>query len=230
MKAQLLGILRISRDAVRVFRDGRGFQHAAAISYFAVLSLLPFLVLLVAAFGFVVAFLSPRYGSEQPILEMITRALQDLAPFLAAEVTERLRAVIHARDALGVVGLVFLLGTASLVFEAIETAVREILRSPRTRHALVARVLFLALFAGVSLLLSVVGALLAVVRSWLAHSDDASLLAWVGRYRFVDWPVSVGLLASLFAAVVGHVSRSHRAWRPVLAGAGVFLGLFALSR
>jgi membrane protein len=95
---------------------------------------------------------------------------------------------------------------------------------------LLARLLFLALFAGISLLLAVVGALVAVVRSWLAISDDASIVALVGRYRFLDWAVSVALLASLFVAIVSHVSQQHRVRAPLLAGTLVFLGLFALSR
>jgi len=223
-------LLDPARRTFQVFTDGRGFQHSAAISYFAVLSLLPFLVLLVAAFGFVVTFLSPSSGSEEPLLEVNSRALQDLAPFLVERITTRLRSVIQARDALGLVGLVVLLCAASLVFEAIETATREILGSPRTRPRLLSRLLFLALFTGVFLGVAVVGVLLAIVRSWLAISDDATIAALVTRYRFLDWALSVAFLTSLFVGIVAHVSRRHRSIGPLLAGAAVFLGLFALSR
>jgi YihY family inner membrane protein len=230
MRVLLRRTFATTRRALQVFSEARGFQHAAAISYFAVLSLLPFLILLVATFGFVATFLGSRSGSEESLLEMIARALQDLAPFLVDQVTARLRSVIQARDALGLVGVVVLLVTASLVFEAIETAAREILRAPRTRHVLLARALFLALFAGVSLLVAIAGVLLALVRSWLAVSDDASLVTLVARYRFLDWAVSVGLLASLFVGIVAYVSREHRARWPLAGGALVFLALFALSR
>lgn len=225
----LLAFARTARGVLREFAQRRGFQHAAAISYFALLSIIPFFVLLVAGFGFVIQWIGPRYGSEAELVEIVTRAVRDIAPFLADEVAARLQAIIHARDAIGVVGAVFMFLAASLVFEAIETALKEVFGRSKS-HFLVSRVIFFVFFAGLAVLILVLYMGLAIGSSWVSALGDESLAALVHRYRFLDELVSLSIVVGGFAIVVSYFAQRRIRLQALAYGSLLFYALFQASR
>jgi YihY family inner membrane protein len=218
------------RTLASLLSERHGFQHAAAIAYFATLSTVPFCVLLAAGFGFLVHALGPRYGSEERFLELMVRALHDLAPFLADEVATRLRAVVEARQAIGLVGGGVLFLSAGLVFEALGAALRELFGVPKPRHFLLSHLVFFVFLAGVAALGGALYLALVVADWWLAARGDPGLLALLAGYRVLDWGVSFLVVGGGFAAVVAWFSRTRLRPLAVLAGAGMFFALFEASR
>lgn len=213
----------------RSFRVHRGFQNAGAISYFAILSSIPFLVLLLAAFGFVVHLLGPRYGSEEHVIGLLVRTVHDMAPFVASDVETRLRSIVQAREAIGIVGGVFLFLGSSMVFGAAESALQDIFGSRRT-HLLVSRLFFFLFFAGMAVLLVGLHILVVIVGSWTHALDEDTLLGIIGRYPPLDWLFSFVVLGGGFAVVVAYFARRRIRPFALLAGASLFYALFALSR
>lgn len=227
--AGLAWIARGLRTWFEEFMRHRGFQHAAAMSYFAVLSFVPLLVLLVAAFGFIVHLLGPQFGSEERILRVIYRAADDLAPFAGEIVRERLRHLVEAREAIGVVGGAFLLVGASLVFGATETALKEVFER-KPQRLLLSRALFFVFTGALALLLIALHVLRVIVGSWIEAVGDRSILDMIHAWPAVDWIVSFLILGGGFVVMV--VYFGHRQLKPLalFGGAALFYGLFSLSR
>ncbi len=117
---------RLLVRAVRRFGTDDGMIRAAALSYTTLLSLVPFLAVffaLLSAFG--------RFIRTEARLEAFL--LAHLLPSSASAATEYLTRFTRNTAAIGVIGFVFLLLTALLMLNAIETAFRHIYRLPEGR-------------------------------------------------------------------------------------------------
>jgi len=211
------------------FLRHRGLQHAAAMSYFALLSFVPLLILLVAAFGFVVHLLGPQFGSEERVLALIYRAADDVAPFAGEVVRERLKHLVEARETIGVVGAGFLFLGASLVFGATETALKEIFER-KPQRLLLSRALFFVFLAALAFVLITLHLIRTVLGSWVKAVGDRPILDLIHAWPALDWIVSFLILGGGFVVMV--VYFGHRRLRPLalLGGAALFYGLFTLSR
>lgn len=211
------------------FLRHRGFQHAAAMSYFAVLSFVPLLILLVAAFGFLVHLLGPRFGSEDQILRVIYRAADDVAPFAGDVVRERLRSLVEARETIGLLGGTFLFIGASLVFGATETALKEVFER-KPQRLLLSRALFFVFLAALALLLISLHVLRVLVGSWITAVGDRSILEMVHAWPALDWVVSFVILGGGFVVMVVYFGHRRLKALALFGGAALFYGLFSLSR
>jgi membrane protein len=98
------------RDAVRYFYDHDGFFLAAGLSFYVVVCMVPFVLLLVAGGAFLV--------SDETILRQVLDRLAGLLPVYQAEMEEMLRDVVAARGVTSVVGTLILLFFASQLFAA----------------------------------------------------------------------------------------------------------------
>jgi YihY family inner membrane protein len=211
------------------FLRHHGLQHAAAMSYFAILSFVPLLILLVAAFGFIVHLLGPQFGSEDRVLALIYRAADDVAPFAGEVVRERLRNLVEARQAIGAVGGTFLFIGASLVFGATETALKEIFER-KPQRLLLSRALFFVFLAALALVLITLHLIRVFVGSWVEAVGDRPLLELIHAWPALDWIVSFLILGGGFVVMV--VYFGHRRLTPwaLFGGAALFYALFTLSR
>ena len=101
-------------------RDGC-FNHAAAISYFGLLSVAPFLSLLASALGYLL-------GSSEEGLEAAMERFNTLVPELGPQVTAAAGTVIAHSGTIGLASLAVTLWVASFVFISIQIAVGQIFR------------------------------------------------------------------------------------------------------
>lgn len=211
------------------FLRHRGFQHAAAMSYFAALSFIPMLVLLVAGFGFVVHLLGPEFGSEERILRVIYRAVDDIAPFAQDIVHMRLRSLVQAREAIGMVGGAFLFLGSSLVFGATETALKEIFER-KPKKLLLSRLLFFLFLAAVGTLLISLHVLRVIIGSWIEAIGEHSILEALTAWPALDWLVSFLILGGGFVIMVVYFGHRRLKAQALFGGAALFYALFSLSR
>jgi len=114
--------------AASKFNGDGCFNHAAAISYFALLSVAPFLSLLASALGYLL-------GSSQEGVEAAMERFNTLVPELGPQVTAAAGTVIAHRGTIGLASLAVTLWVASFVFISIQIAVGQIFRQPRVQRS-----------------------------------------------------------------------------------------------
>lgn len=156
-------------------------MYAGALAFYAVLSLIPLIVLFASVFGF---FMSS--GSAPDIdasLSDVVRQLRKVIPYLQPSLADDLRVIVENRNKFGLVGFVALLWAASEVFRGVEFATARIFarlddhheapdhRKTAVRSVFMTRLLFGAV-ASVAVIfffvLRLLGSLLANVRSKLS--------------------------------------------------------------
>lgn len=219
--------LSILASALEGFSDARAAHAAAALSYYALLSLFPLILVLVAG-G------SQFLASEQVYLR-VTRLFQQTLPVSPEVIDDNLRQVLELRGTVGLLGLLALLWPASSVFTHLAHNVSLAWPPAARRNSLQRQLAGLAAVAGLSLLfvLSLVldGAAKTLHLFDLPPSSAfdlqkalAGLLSWlvlfVSFFALYRWiPASpAGWGATLLAALVASAG-----WKLASAGFAWFL-------
>jgi membrane protein len=165
------------RSLVDVLAD-KGFTHAAAIAYYAVVSLFPLFLLLISAVGF---FLKGDF--QQQVLALGSQYLPDSS---LKFVRENIIAVVESRDSLTLFGLLGLVWSASLMFDAINEAVNAAWGVTHPERFLVSKLKSITM----------VFALLLFVIVSVAWTTQAAVFERFGSlllgYPFGDWLWAVG--------------------------------------
>jgi len=221
---------RLLTDTFRAFLHARGLDHAASISFFALVSLAPTLVLMVSLAG----FLAPLLGRGDDDLSWLTRwitdALQAFTPVEQGQVQRVVEGVVARRVSLGLWGGAMLVLGASAAFSALEHAVADALGVVHRRAFLVTRLVFASVIVaggilafGVYHVWSLAGSLWASVGGRdLAEAWGLSPV-WRVLWGVVQAPI--GFLLALYLPGMARVP-----WRCALGGALLFTGLWQSAR
>jgi YihY family inner membrane protein len=191
-------VLRFTARVVGAFLDNRGILLAGGVGYNALLSVVPFLTLTVAA-------LTPFFGRER-ILGMLRPELRVLVPQNAEAILAAVDAYLQNQATASVVSVLVLLFFSSIAFRVLEQAVAAIFHTSsgdRHRHFLVSAVLPYAFM----LLLVVALFLVTLTTSILGALGDMSVaipgvqlsFAW-GTHLLLQVAGAVGLVL-LFAGI-----------------------------
>lgn len=218
---------RFAAGVLRDFRANQGLLLAGAVAYYALLSLLPLLVLIVIGLAHVM--------DPQRLLATIGGMLDFIVPGYAATVAEQLRIVLDHRELIGGVLLASMIFFSSLAFTVLENAMSVIFFhrvAIRRRRFLVSAILpyVFILFLGVGLLAATVvsGRLsMLATREVAVFGLDRSLelLSSVLLY-LVGVAGEVLVVTAIYLVMpVGHVS-----WRHALLGGVVACGLWEITR
>ena len=169
------------------FRANQGLLLAGAVAYYALLSIVPLLILIVIALSHVV--------DQGELLQTLQRYLEWLVPGQSAAVVRELANFLAHRDVMGGVLLVTMLFFSSLAFTVLESAMSVIFlhrAEVRRRHFLVSALLpylyILSLGIGMLLATLVAGSLQAIGqehvellgRSWSLSGVSGALLYLLG--------------------------------------------------
>lgn len=138
------GILGIIRHATNQFTKANGSESAASMSYYALFSLFPLLLVLISVTGF---FLK-REVAQAKVLEVITAALPIAENVLAAN----LDVVLQLRGPIGIFALVTLIWSSTTVFNRVVLNVNRAFPEGRTPNFLHSRLLALIIIFTLSLL------------------------------------------------------------------------------
>ncbi|MCA1596413.1 MAG: YihY/virulence factor BrkB family protein [Chloroflexi bacterium] len=212
--------LAFVRQVYHGYTNNRGGLMAAAISYYALISVIPLLLLSMFLFGLA---LQSSEGAITQTAEVIGLSI----PGSSAEVGTWLREIKHTTSATGITGLLALLWTGSQLFHVLEDALNRTWGVTRTRPFWKGRLLALLvmLFGGV-LLLANLG--LSITTQWV----QSRRLPW-GRETLAHVPFVWGSLAYvvplLFSVIVFSMiylimPNTKTTWRESLV-AGVFAGI-----
>jgi YihY family inner membrane protein len=145
-------------QVLRAFRANQGLLLAGAVAYYALLSIVPLLILTVIALS--------HWVEQAELLRTVSRYLEWLVPGQSAAIVAELAGFLAHRDVLGWVLLVSMLFFSSLAFTVLENAMSVIFHhrvAVRRRHFLVSAVIpyayILSLALGLLLVTLVAGRL-----------------------------------------------------------------------
>jgi len=150
--------LRFFWEAVKAFRANQGLLLAGAVAYYALLSIVPLLIVSVIAMS--------HWIDQAELLATIGRYLEWLLPSQSHAIVQELSNFLAHRDVLGPVLLVTMIFFSSLAFTVLESAMAVIFhhrKTRRQRHPLISAVMpylyILSLCVGLLLVTVVSGAL-----------------------------------------------------------------------
>jgi YihY family inner membrane protein len=203
--------LRFAWESAKAFRANQGLLLAGAVAYYALLSILPLLILTVLTLS--------RFIEEGELLATVGRYLEWLLPGQSNALVAELSNFLLHRDVLGPVLLVTLLFFSSLAFTVLESAMAVIFhhrKQDRSRHFLVSAVMpyiyIVCLCIGLLLVTLVAGALQVIGeesidflgRSWSLSGVSGLLLYLLGLAG------EIFMLTSLYMVMpVGRLSLTH---------------------
>ncbi len=224
--------LAFVRQTLQRFRANQGMLLAGAVAYYALLSIVPLLILTVIALS--------HFIDQAELLQTLGRYLEWLVPGQSRAVVAELGHFLDRREVIGWVLLISMLFFSSLAFTVLENAMSVIFFhrvAIRRRHFLVSAVIpyayILSLGLGVLLVTLVAGSLQAVGqeqvqllgRSWSLTGLSGVLLYLLGLAGEVMVLMSIylvmpvgrptprhALLGALTAAALWEVSRHLLVW------------------
>jgi len=137
--------LEILRNTLHTFSNTRASQAAASLAYYAFFSLFPLLLVLVAGGSY--------FLNSQQVYQNVTQWVQDNLPVSPQLINENLRQVLDARGAVGTIGLLTLLWSASGFFTNLAHNINLAWSEAARRNFLEKRLVGLGMIAGLSGLL-----------------------------------------------------------------------------
>ena len=236
LRARASAVLRhpaaFAWDTLKAFRANQGLLLAGAVAYYALLSIVPLLILIVIALSHVV--------DQRELLQTLQRYLEWLVPGQSRAVVHELANFLDNRDVMGGVLLVTMLFFSSLAFTVLESAMSVIFvhrATVRRRHFLVSAVLpylyILSLGIGMLLVTLVAGSLQAIGqqhvelfgRTWALSGVSGALLYLLGLSGeilvltsvYLVMPIgrlrlSHALIGGVTAALLWEITRHALVW------------------
>lgn len=208
-------------QALRGFAAHRGFFLAAGLSFFFLICLIPLLLFLVSAAGFVLSS------------EMATRAVLQqfphMVPVYRRDVTDLLESVVAARALSGVLGTGILLLFSTQLFAALRLVMNDVFGVER-RRGLVLGMLSDILMIGVIGVLLLASFALNEVLFWVRSLVPDAVGLPGGWVQWLALLVSFGLNTTVFFISYRYFPSRRVTVRPALAGAFLTSLLWELAR
>jgi membrane protein len=210
------------RSALRYFYEHEGFFLAAGLSFYVVICIVPFLLLVVAGSAFLI--------SNETVLREVLDRLGTLLPVYHAEMEAALRAVIDARGVSSLVGTLILLFFASQLFAATRLVLNRVFQ--HKGRGLIHGMLF------------DLGMILSLTVGFLASIGVTGVFAWirgmallVGRgtvvptaLHWIGLVLTVLLDTALFVMIYRFVPNRRIRWSSVLLGGLVAAVLWEIAK
>ena len=203
--------IRFLWETLKVFRANQGLLLAGAVAYYALLSIVPLMIVSVIALS--------HFIDQAELFNTIGRYLEWMLPGQSKAIIGELSSFLDHRDVLGPVLLVTMIFFSSLAFTVLESAMSVIFhhrKSERSRHFLVSAVMpylyILSLCVGLLLVTLVSGALQVIGQesvellgySWSLSGVSGLLLYLLGLGG------EIFMLTSLYLVMpVGRLSLRH---------------------
>jgi membrane protein len=226
--------IRLLRRTWLSWRHNEGSLTAASMAYYAVLSFFPLMMLLIAAFGFVLQYSSGAQDARQELLRLLA---ESTSPVLEKHVESALNAIQENALIGGPLGLVVLLVAAIGIFTQLDIAMNRIWETAPRRGRTFLRAIRDALFHRVRafLILLVLGLLISIAfvadtvasaaRPWVASFYGGNLL-WSSSHMAASLVVNGVLLTLIYKLL----PRTHVNWIAALRGGVLASLLWEISR
>ncbi len=201
---------------------------AAAIAFYAILSLLPFLLLLLSIAGFVLNNIAHQYASQQELFSHISSYVRAVVPFLGDDVMQRLAGAVSNRSTYGITGLIILFITAGLVFRTLELAFARVFKTKQHRSMVVSQLLIVVFVLALGLLFLAVH-YFGILSSTFYSARDASFSQrwdkFLSAHVVLRIMATVVTATTVFVILLKYFSKERVGIRYALAG-GLLFSLF----
>ena len=210
-------------ESVRDFLRDDCTSMAAGIAYYALFSIFPLLLGLIALLGLL---LEPAQVQKR-LLEMTSQAF----PASADLVRQNIEAVVASRGAIGLISVLGLFWSASALFAAIRKSLNRAWNLERERPLLKQKLIEFSMAAGVGLLFLLSVTITAVIGvAWQLLPPEVRMLE-----ESCLWRLAAGLLPlvfsfMLFAMVYRFVPNTTVTWGDVWPGATLAAVLFEAAK
>lgn len=137
-RLMIAGSWDILVDTIKNYESNGDINQAAAISLYAILSIIPLFILTILMAG-------QFFGTYPSIQRDFTEGIRGLSPYFSGDLLEQLGGIDEKKNVLGWVGIITLIWFSSMIFGAIETAFNLIFRAKSYRNYLLSKLLALAM-------------------------------------------------------------------------------------
>ena len=216
---------RVARNSLLGLSQRDSQRKAAAMTYFAVFSIFPFILLMIALLSFLI--------DSQQAQEQIISALSDFFPSGSTGVQSVIQGVINARGVAAGFGIVLLLWGTLGWFQAIDQGVNEMWGVSGTRSFFGGKLFALAMIGGIALvmLLSWLANIVVGVIKGIAYSSGFDVLPGAtGLWDLLVGAVTLALMFLLFMLLYRYSPRCDISWGEVWRGALITAFLWSVLR
>ncbi len=131
-----MSITYILKESISSFRKDGCLNLSAAIAFYAILSLIPFLYLLVSLVGFLV-------GSEGEILPKVSSYISQLIPFISRPILNEVGRINLGSGFFAWFAVFFMLWSSTLIFNSIEFSLKKVFKVEHLRPFWISKVMSL---------------------------------------------------------------------------------------
>ena len=131
-----MGVIRILKKSFLSFKEDGCLNLSAAISFYAILSLIPFIYLLVSLVGVFV-------GSKGEILPKVSVYINQLIPFISEHVLHEVGRINLGSGIFAWFAVVFMLWASTLIFDSIEFSLTRVFKGEHVRPFWVSKIMSL---------------------------------------------------------------------------------------
>jgi Predicted membrane protein len=228
----LHGVLQTIGKTIKDFFDDDCHIMASAISFYAILSLIPFMLLLFSIIGYVVVHLGAGFSSEQELYAHLEEYIQGTVPFLTDDILAQLREITIHRQTFGISGLGALIFTAWSVFSTLELAFSRVFNTKRRRSIVMSNLLFIVFVVALGLVFLLVHYVVVVGKSLFVGSDlplGLQLKELLTHYAWLRVGVTFVVATIVFVVLLKYFSKEKVKIRYALWGGLLFSGLWMMA-
>jgi membrane protein len=219
---------KLIKDSVLAFIDDEALSRGAAMAFYAVTSLAPILLIVIAIAGLVFGHDAAQHAMVEQLGSLMGKTSADLIQSAIQSASGKTSGTIAT-----IIGIVTLLVTASGVFGEMQSALNAIWKAKPTGtttfRLIRARAASLGLVAALGFLLMISLVMSAAIA---AVGDVVTGYLPFGKLILaaINVVVSFVLISILFAAIYKVLPDRHLEWRDVIVGACITSGLFIAGK
>jgi len=199
---------------------------SAALAFYTILSLIPFLFLIISAAGYLL-------GSSEEPHQMVLSFVDRFFPQASALIFKEVKAISQRAGVLGYVGILTMIWTASVIFSSLEFAMGVVFRVEQRRKYWKSKLMAFSMVPGASVILL----LSLFVTAFTRVMENYGLQVWgwgFSRSAFFDFLVGYLLpylvLAAAFTVIYKIIPNASISFRHALAGGASCAFLFELAK
>lgn len=216
----------IFRDAVKNYQYNNNTNQAAAIAFYAILSLIPLFILTVIMLGYL-------FGSYPGIQDNLLQAVRDIHPYFSATFLDQLGHIEQKKIVLGWAGIISLFWLSAMIFSSIESALNVIFRARSNRNYFASQVLALSMIPvgwgiGIASVGITYGTNILLAQS-LKTEEASSVISSVSAFLFA-YVIPYLLTASFAAVAYKFVPKSRVSLASAVTGGAVFAILVEVAK
>jgi membrane protein len=214
-------------EARRAFVFDGCMNLSAALAFYTILSLIPFLLLLISAAAYIL-------GSSEAALKMALSFLSQVFPQAGALIFGEMKSIAQRAEVIGLLGFLSMAWTASIIFSSLEFAMGIVFRVEKRRDFFKKKLLALSMVPGAALLVlfsfsvAVFSDFLQGLETnlWIIHLDKSSLL----KFLLISYIFPYLVLTLGFTAIYKIVPNTFISFRHALVGGASCAFLFELAK